>query len=501
MAYRSASAEWGDFDSSNVLLNGAYELTKNALNSNMLGTQTDCPHRERLQDGGDLIADSFAAMHFFDLSGFYRKVIHDWMDTQWDNGGYTETSMFQALNDDYSGIGHGAGETVWASLPSVLTVRHVQHYGDMELVEETFSHHLKWLKFLKVNWKAGMSKLFYDKLGKDLKGYLGGEGGLGDWLSLLYRDTWLTHHAFYMASARAIAYLAKKVGGDGKEVVQGAAALALADVIKEQINSMYMKFDTFEMKRHWHLTPGPELGLFSRIVPGHKRCIVLKDWIRVAGSGSYNHWPGDEEDLFFHHLNKNDLDEMTQLGRVKWGKGKGKDMFLIMWTHRHKTPEGVLGIRYKLKALSDMGFHNIALSKATGVGCPSFEYMLSHNATTLWETFWRSEILFSRNHPMLDAVAEWLSSSVAGVSLAPTTVGGEEILFWPRIPTSAAKVQYASATQGTKRGDASIAWEFLDLPEDERLNHSAVRQGPHSNACVTRQYRYFETTSFRWFDR
>jgi hypothetical protein len=92
----------------------------------------------------------------------------------------------------------------------------------------------------------------------------------------------------------------------------------------------------------------------------------------------------------------------------------------------------------------------------------------------MWESWWRSEDVYSRNHPMLGAVAEWASSSVAGVSLAPTTIGGQEVLFWPRIPTSAVVVQYASATQGTKRGDASIAWEFVDLPEDRATYDSAV---------------------------
>jgi len=58
--------------------------------------------------------------------------------------------------------------------------------------------------------------------------------------------------------------------------------------------------------------------------------------------------------------------------------------------------------------------------------------------------------------------------------LAPTTLGGQEVLFWPRIPTSAVVVQYASATQGTKRGDASIAWEFLNLPEEKSSYDSAV---------------------------
>jgi len=137
-------------------------------------------------------------------------------------------------------------------------------------------------------------------------------------------------------------------------------------------------------------------------------------------------------------------------------------------------PEGILAVRYNLKALSEQGFHHVALNKAAGIGYPSFEYQLSHNATTLWETWYRSEDIFSRNHPMLGGVAEWLPTSVAGVSLAPTTVGGQELLFWPRIPSSATNVQYASATQGTKRGDASIAWEFLDLPKNRSSYDSAV---------------------------
>ena len=43
-------------------------MSVNSLESNMLGLQSDCPHRERLQYGGDIVAVSPSAMHFFDLS-------------------------------------------------------------------------------------------------------------------------------------------------------------------------------------------------------------------------------------------------------------------------------------------------------------------------------------------------------------------------------------------------------------------------------------------------
>jgi hypothetical protein len=57
-----------------------------------------------------LVADSPAALAFFDMSTFYKKTIYDWLEAQWGNGAYTETSVWQDLND-YAGIGHGAGET------------------------------------------------------------------------------------------------------------------------------------------------------------------------------------------------------------------------------------------------------------------------------------------------------------------------------------------------------------------------------------------------------
>ena len=48
------------------------------------------------------------------------------------------------------------------------------------------------------------------------------------------------------------------------------------------------------------------------------------------------------------------------------------------------------------------------------------------------------------------------------------------MLFWPRFPNSAATVKYASATQGTIKGEYAIAWRFEDLPASESEYDSAV---------------------------
>ena len=463
LMYRTAVDIRGTFDSSNVLLNGGYELVRNAFNSNMLSVQSDCPHREKLPYGGDLIANSPAAMHMFDMSAFYRKTVRDWMDAQWHNGAYTETSIWQDLND-YAGIGKGAGETVWATAPPVLTVRHMQHYDDLDFLNESLPSHIRWFGFLVLNFERGMQKKGYDA---ELRNYTGGGSGLGDWLGLAEKDLFLTHTAFYMASGRCMAYIARKVGNHDALYQKG---FALANRIRNRIARLYLKngFDDFDFpKGRGTASPGPEMSLFARIVPGEKRCIVLKNWFHRKGEM----WRGDEETMFLNELDPVYAMEMFKTGELVKRNAVTFSMGFSRW---QGLGEGILAIRYALKTLSDNGFHNIALRKATGFGFGTPEYMLSHNATTMWESWWRSEDVYSRNHPMLGGLAEWMPSAVAGVSLYPTTTGGRQVLFFPRFPKSAAMLQYASAVQGTAIGDFAIAWRFENLPADKIQYNSAL---------------------------
>jgi len=463
LAYRTAFNEWGDFSSSNIRINGGYELVKNAMNSNMLGVQSDCPHREKIQYGGDIIADSPASLHMYDMSAFYRKAVWDWGDQQWNNGAYAGTSHWLALND-YAGIGTGSGETVWASAPIVMTARHMQHYGDLKLLEETFENHMKWFNFLVTHFDKGLKKKGYED---DLKGYIREGSGLGDWLTFRGRDTWLTHQSFYMATARCIAYIATKLGKE-EEIV---TALQLSNSVKERIARLYLRDNGSFLPPEGpgsQLSPGPEMSLFSRVVPGDKRCTVLRRYFTRRG----HTWPGSDENAFVREMSQATQQEMIESGEVT----KRGSQWSMGWSQWHGFNEGIFAVRYALKTLSDNGFHNIALAKANGFGCGTFEYMLSHNATTHWESWWRSEDLYSHNHPMLGATAEWTVSAVAGVALHPMTTGGRQVLFWPRFPNSASTIDFAGATQGTRRGDFAIAWKFEGLPADQDMYDSATVQ-------------------------
>ena len=161
----------------------------------------------------------------------------------------------------------------------------MQHYGDLNFLEESFDNHLRWFEFLRKYFDDGMREKKYDE---DLKGYVKEGSGLGDWLSFRGRDTWLTHQSFYMATARSIAYIASKLD----KVEQATAALQLANSVKDRIARLYLRKDgSFHAPEVTpdRLSPGPEMSLYSRVVPGDKRCTVLHRYLTLREGHT---WPG-----------------------------------------------------------------------------------------------------------------------------------------------------------------------------------------------------------------
>jgi hypothetical protein len=64
------------------------------------------------------------------------------------------------------------------------------------------------------------------------------------------------------------------------------------------------------------------MSLFSKIVPGKKRCIVLKNWFKREG----HTWPGTEEFMFIDAMSEDDKQEMIDSGELtkrgsKWAMG------------------------------------------------------------------------------------------------------------------------------------------------------------------------------------
>jgi len=104
--------------------------------ANVVGVQSDCPHRERFAYGGDIVATSESFMMNFDMSGFYAKTVRDWSNAAKPDGRFTDTAPFVGI--DYCGVG-------WAMVHPWLLEQHYQHYGAKELLLQEVPKAIRWL--------------------------------------------------------------------------------------------------------------------------------------------------------------------------------------------------------------------------------------------------------------------------------------------------------------------------------------------------------------------
>ena len=80
---------------------------------------------------------------------------------------------------------------------------------------------------------------------------------------------------------------------------------------------------------------------------------------------------------------------------------------------------GTLGTKYVFDVLTANDFLNVAYNIVNKETYPGWGYMLSHDATTLWE-LWEyrtGDRMNSHNHIMLGSVGEWFYKSLAGIQM------------------------------------------------------------------------------------
>ena len=128
--------------------------------------------------------------------------------------------------------------------------------------------------------------------------------------------------------------------------------------------------------------------------------------------------------------------------------------------HDNPLPTGEIGASHLVRALTETGHDDVALTLAQQTSYPSWGYMLrTPRATgTLWERWEDNDM--SKNHSFLGGgMALWLLNSVAGIR--PSQPGYAEIEFKPSLAV-VKNLTNASATIPTVRGDAAISWTRKD---------------------------------------
>jgi alpha-L-rhamnosidase len=393
----------GWFESSHPGVNRLHENVLWSMRSNFVDIPADCPQRdERLGWTGDLQVFAPTAAFLYSVTGMLSSWLEDLAVEQAERGTVPFYVPYLPLGSwQYAPIEPSA---VWGDV-AVLTpdVLH-QRSGDVELLRRQYASAKHWLD--QVHTFAGKDLLCADTF------------QLGDWLDpaappdepeRATTDPYLVATAYFAHSAQRLAHLAETIG----EVEDARQYGQLAAAVRAAYARAYLSED-------------------GRSSDDTQTAYAL--------ATAFDLWPSaTAQDAGTSRL--------AELVRAAAGR----------------IATGFAGTPLITDALTRGGHEEEAYRLLLSEECPSWLYMVSMGATTIWER-WDSMLpdatvnpgdMTSFNHYALGSVGDWLHRVVAG--LAPDAPGYRRIRFAPR---PGGGLTWARARHLTPYGEASIAWRI-----------------------------------------
>ena len=136
----------GSFSCSNDMFNALHEKIQWTFLSNVFSVQSDCPAREKMGYGADIVATAGAYLYNYDMANFYKKTIQDFANDQQPDGGLTEIAPYTGIAD--RGYGGESGPLGWQLVFCYLQKKLYDHYGDKRIIEQQYPAFKKQMAFL-----------------------------------------------------------------------------------------------------------------------------------------------------------------------------------------------------------------------------------------------------------------------------------------------------------------------------------------------------------------
>ena len=393
----------GHFRCSHSLLNAIHGNVRRGLLSNLAGIPTDCPQRDERQGWlADARVSAESAVFDFDMAAFYRKFLRDIRDAQDGDGRLPDFVPAYMARLAPADPGWGSA---YISLVRVLH----WYYGDTSVLAEHYEGLKKYVDFLAANSRGNI----IETLGK-----------YGDWCApgsiapkktpLALTSTWFYYHDTVLFASMAEA-LGRRT--DAQRYRRRAKTIQAA------FNRRFLEDGEYEA-----LHSGPVDHVPSQTSN------VLPLWIGMV--------PSEEVDAVEDSLLRAVIDDQD-----------------------YHLDTGILGTRYLLDVLSEIGRIDVAFRVATQTSYPGWGYMIREGATSLWER-WEKITgggMNSHNHVMFAGIDAWFYKYLAGVRCAAP--GWRKIRLEPPLLEG---LSWARASVETVRGTVSAAWNRSD--DEFRLN-------------------------------
>jgi alpha-L-rhamnosidase len=136
----------GNFSCSNTMFNQLHDVIQWTFLSNVFSVQSDCPGREKMGYGADIVASAGAYLYNYDMANFYSKTVQDFANDQRPEGGITEIAPSTGIAD--RGYGDGSGPLGWQLAFGYVQKKLYDYYADKKIITKHYPAFKKQLQFL-----------------------------------------------------------------------------------------------------------------------------------------------------------------------------------------------------------------------------------------------------------------------------------------------------------------------------------------------------------------
>jgi alpha-L-rhamnosidase len=413
----------GHFACSNASVNQLHRNVVWSMKGNFLSVPTDCPQRdERMGWTGDIQVFTPTASFLYDTIGFLGNWLEDLSAEQMERGGIPPLVCPDVLNRAWPSVAQAVWDDVTILTPNVL----YQYSADRDLLSRQFESMQAWLSHGVDRGSDGLWDWSYEKW------------QYGDWLDptappqepgngrtddILVADAYLVHVTTIFARLCAILQKTSEAERYSAEAVD-----------------LKGKFQDKYITSSGNLMSTTQTGL------------------SLAIQFSLYRTP-DEHNVAVRNLEK------------------------LVRRAKFRIATGFAGTPLISHALTSIGKPQLAYRMLLEKSCPSWIYPITMGATTIWER-WDSMLpngdinpgqMTSFNHYALGAVADWLHTTVGGIS--PEDPAWKVVLVRP-IPGG--NITHADVSFEGPYGLVRCSWRLTDRTNFEM----DVTVPPNSSARV-----------------
>jgi alpha-L-rhamnosidase len=386
-----------DFVSSNSLLNQIYQNVIWGTRGNYRSIPTDCPQRDERQGWlGDRSSESRGETYLFDVAAFYAKWMDDIADSRNSNGSVSDVSP------DYWQFYFD--NVTWPASFLIIPGHLYDQYGDVRVIARHYEGMKKWIARMQTYLKD-------DLMPRDT---------YGDWC----------------------------VPPESPELIHSSDPARKTD--PTVLGTAYFYHLLRLMARYATLLDKPqEANDFNHLAARMETAFNRTYFDRTASRYSNGSQTSSVLPLAFGMVPEADRQGVFDaLIRKIEEQNKGH------------VGTGLIGGQWLMQVLSDNGRPDVAYEIASQKSYPSWGYMVSKNATTIWE-LWNGDTanpaMNSGNHLMLVGdLVTWFYENLAGIRPDPARPGFKHILMRP---TPVGDLMFVRASHKSPYGKIVSDWK------------------------------------------